>query len=282
MSSKPRHWPINVALVLGAGLALAGLFVELPRLRPRVPADAIALVDGTAIPRADYERAIEALEADLRRPLDERDRQHVIDRLIDDVLLVEHALDLGLVRSDPYLRTTVSRAVIDRVQAELALAEPPTDAQLQAHYLAHPERFATIDRIWLEGLWFRDLATAGQVAARWASGEARDTLASLATPPAIELPSAPLPPAKLRDYLGPTASEQALALEIGEVSQPIPIDGGAWVLRCRDRVAGRVPAFAEVRERVEADLRRELEDRGLQELIAQLRADAAITLAEVP
>ncbi len=273
----------GVAMVLGAGLALVGLLVEdLQPSRPRVPDGAIAIVNGTPIPAADYQRALDALETDLRRPIDERDQRYVIDRLIDELLLVEHGLELGLVRSDPYLRTAVARAVLDRVQARVATAEPPGELGLRAHYQAHPERFAATGRIELDGLFFRDLDAATRAADQWRRGEPREQVALAADQPAIELPAQPLPPGKLRDYLGARASELALALEVGEISEPISVGdhGGAWVLECRARTLGQVPAFAEVREQVEADLRRDREDQALHELVRELRADAVIVIAE--
>ncbi|MFV8749985.1 peptidylprolyl isomerase [Nannocystaceae bacterium ST9] len=269
-----------LAMLVGASLALLGLFVELDAPAPRVPAGAVAIVDGTPIPEADYERALAALAADLRRPLTDADRRHVIDRLIDELLLVEHGLALGLVRSDPYLRTAVSRAVLDRVQAEVATGEAASELELRSHHRAHPERFAATDRIALDGLFFRTLDDAARAREQWVRGEPRRTFAARALRPALALPSTPLPPGKLRDYLGPRASELALALEVGQISEPIAVEGGAWLLECRARTLGRARPFAEVRELVEADLRREREDQALRERIAALRDAAVIVIRE--
>jgi hypothetical protein len=103
-----------------------------------------------------------------------------------------------------------------------------------------------------------------------------------ADPPALVLPDTPLSPAKLRDYLGEHASEQALALDVGRISEPIVVDEGAWLLECLDRSLGRPLPFATVRERVAADLRREREDRALADLLVRLRGAADITRAELP
>lgn len=280
MSSRRSERVFGLAMLAGAALALFGLLAELDADPAPLPDDAIARVDDHVIPRADYERAIAALEADLRRPLDARDHREVIDRLVDELLLVERGLALDLVRRDPYLRTALARAMLDRVQAEVALADPPSELELRAHHGAHPERFTATDRIALVGHFFRAREQADRARALALAGEPREVIAALADTPALALPSTPLSPAKLRDYLGPDAAAQALELELGELGEPIAVEGGVWLLECWARTPGRVPAFEDARERVVADLRREREDAALRDLIAQLRAEATITIAE--
>lgn len=266
-----------LAMLAGVLVATLGLFVDpRPHALP-LPDDAIARVDGQLIARSEYARAIAALEADLRRPLDASDRRRVLERLVDEQLLVEHALELDLARRDPYLRTWLARAVLDRVQAEVALADPPSEAELREHYDAHPERFTATARIALRSWAFTSRERAEQARARMRAG-----LPIAADEPALALPETPLSPTKLRDYLGETASEQALALDVGHVSEPIVVGEGAWLLECLARTPGRPLPFAEVRAQVEADVRREREDRALAELLAELRSTADITLAELP
>lgn len=266
-----------LAMLAGVLVGLLGLFVDArPHALP-LPDDAVARVDGQLIARSEYERALAALEADLHRPLDDADRRRVLERIVDEQLLVEHALALDLARRDPYLRTWLARAVLDRVQAEVALAEPPSEAALLEHYAAHPERFAATDRIHLRGHWFATRERAELARAHMRAGLPFD-----ADTPALALPDTPLAPAKLRDYLGEQASEQALALALGQVSEPIVVDAGAWLLECVSRSPAQTLPFAEVRERVAADLRREREDRALTELLVRLHSAADITIAEHP
>lgn len=265
----------SLAMAVGVVVGLLGLVVDArPRALP-LPDDAIARVDGQLIARSEYERAIAALEADLRRPLDAGDHRRVLERLVDEQLLVEHALALDLARRDPYLRTWLARAVLDRVQAEVALADPPSEAELLEHYAAHPERFAATDRISLRSWWFDSREQAEQARARMRAG-----LPIAGEAPDLALPDTPLSPAKLRDYLGAGAAEQALALDVGQVSEPILVDEGAWLLECSARTPGRPLPFATARARVEADLRRTREDRALAQLLERLRGAADITLAE--
>src|SRR5690606_22159228 len=80
----------QILLGLGAALGLVLATAELLALggtRSSLPSAAVASVGGTPIRRDDYERALAALASDRRTPLDDADRRHVLDRMIDEELL---------------------------------------------------------------------------------------------------------------------------------------------------------------------------------------------------
>ena len=90
-------------------------------------------------------------------------------------------------------------------------------------------------------------ALAAEAASRLRAGEdfaAVDEL--LGDPQVAELPAGYLPAAKLREYVGPTATRAAMELEPGGVSDPVRSATGYHVLQLVDREEGRVPPFAEI------------------------------------
>ena len=280
--SEPGPRALVLAMGIGAALALVSVFVPRgPALAPTIPADAVARVDGQAIPRADYERAIAALASDLRRPLEFADREQVVERLVDELLLVEHGLERELVQRDPYLRTQVARAVLDRLQAQIQTGAALSEAELRDHYAAAGGRFARVGRIELETLYLgpSEQTRAQALASEWAAGAEHAELLARADAPVLELPAAALTPDKLRDYLGPEVAAVALTLAPGEVSEVLALAGGLWILRVVAREPGQLPPFAEVRELVAADLERERSDRALRELLDELRAHSEIEVA---
>ena len=60
-----------------------------------------------------------ALASDRRSPLGPEDRRHVLDRLVDEELLVQRGLDLDLPSLDRRVRADLTQAVIASVLAEV-------------------------------------------------------------------------------------------------------------------------------------------------------------------
>jgi len=92
-----------------AGLALAVAGLVAPPETPRLPEGAVAAVNGSLVRSADYERALEALAADRRDALGASEKRHVLDRLVDEELLVQRAFELGLARQDRRARRSSRR-----------------------------------------------------------------------------------------------------------------------------------------------------------------------------
>jgi parvulin-like peptidyl-prolyl isomerase len=91
-----------------------------------------------------------------------------------------------------------------------------------------------------------------------------------------------LPPAKLREYLGPTALLVALDLAPGATSDPVRSAQGYHVLSLLEREAGGAPPLEEIVPQVRAELRRRADDRALRERLDQLRAEADVVVAPEP
>src|SRR5439155_144765 len=94
------------------------------------------------------------------------------------------------------------------------------------------------------------------------------------------LPDALLPPAKLREYLGETATRAALALAPGGVSDPVRSGAGFHVLRVVEREAARVPPFDEIVDAVRAQRRRRGDEEALRTALDSLRRRADVRVAE--
>jgi hypothetical protein len=123
-----------LALAAAAGIAGGALAATFARPgRGALPAGAIAAVNGVPIRSDDFERALELYAADRRTPLGEADRAHVLGRLIDEELLVQHGLASGLLDSERSLRELVVRAMVDSIAAESASRAPGAD-ELRALY----------------------------------------------------------------------------------------------------------------------------------------------------
>jgi parvulin-like peptidyl-prolyl isomerase len=286
-SSSGRR-PI-VLLVLGAACgalaAAAGLTTSSPT---RLPTGVIALVNQQPIREEDYARALDALAADMRGSIREEDRQRVLDRLIEEELLVQRGLELGLARDDRRVRADLTQTVIDGIVSQVADRDP-TDAELQAFYDQQRDFFAGAGRLQVRQVFVRvntasdpaALARAEQAAQRLRAGERLDAVqTALGDPPLSPLPDTLLPPAKLRDYLGPTALRTALELEAGEVSDPVRSGTGYHVLQIVDRQRDSAPPLADIRTQVENEWRRRSGEQALRQYLDELRSSSTLILPD--
>jgi len=282
----------NLLLAAGAaaGLALAAYEILRPAaIGGAVPPGAVALVNGQPVPRDDYERAVDGVAADRREPVSDAERRRVLDRLIEEELLLQRGLDLGLARRDARVRSSLVTAVIDVVAAEAAARQPSAD-EIARFYAENRDYFAAPGRARVHQLLVRVAksdddekarARAAEAARRIRAGEDFAAVArELGDAPVAPLPDALLPPAKLREYLGPTASRVALDLPVGEVSDPVRSSAGYHVLRVLERDAGSAPPLADVEPEVRAELVRRNADRALRDYLAELRAHARVVVSE--
>lgn len=244
---------------------------------------AAATVNGTAISQADLERAVDALAQERRAALGSEERGHVLDRMIEEELLVQRGVEIGLLRSDRAVRAALVASMIDSVVAQAA-SDEPEEAELRAFYAGNSAYFARPARLELRQIFFRSSPDALERAERsWrrlAAGEDFEAVREDGDPDLSGLPQAPLPAAKLRDYLGPALAAAAAELPVGGFSRPLTSSTGIHLLQLLAAEPAAAPAFEEVREQVAAELRRRAGDRALREYLDALRANAEIALVD--
>ncbi len=289
MESPPSSRRALVLLAVGAaaGVALAASGLIAVKPGSSLPHGAAAQVNGELIRSEDYERTLAGVAGDRRDGLAAADRRRVLDRLIDEELLVQRGLELGLARHDRKVRADLSAAVIAAVVADSEDVQP-TPAQLQTFYdenrtfFTRPGRVRLRQVLILPGAGADDAAArerATEASRRLRAGEAFDGVrAALGDAEVSPLPDALLPAEKLIDYIGPTALQAALGLAAGEVSDPVRSGAGYHVLQVAERQADVTPPLAEIQPQVVAELRRRAGDHALRAYLDDLRARAKVVV----
>jgi parvulin-like peptidyl-prolyl isomerase len=231
---------------------------------------------------------LQAVATDKRDPLRSEDRQRVLERIIEEELLVQRGLALGLARHDRRVRSDLVATVIDSVVSDVNEREPSND-EIAAFYNANRDFFAGPGRLRVRQVFVRVTTPSDPAAQARAEDAARRLRAGsnfaavdeeLGDPPLSPLPDAALPPTKLRDYLGPTALRAALELGVGEISEPVRSGSGYHVLQVVERQPDAVPPLQDIRPQVVAELRRRAGERALRDYLDELRADATVVVAE--
>ncbi len=262
--------------------ALAGLVGVLSALTGAVGAPRVdvahgpaAVVNGVAIPQDALARAVLALENDSRNPVTAERQADVLERLIEEELLVQRGVELGLAETDFAARRALVQSVLALAVAERAGAEP-REEDLRAFYRDNAGFFAPAPRFsasvaFLRGAPPRDRVQT--VRAHLARGE--DT-ARLSDPMAVEMPRAALPESEWRRLIGVDAARVAAALAPGEVSAPIAASGGVLIVRANGFAAAPAPAYEEVADEVRAEWDRRADEAAARAYLERLKRRARI------
>lgn len=290
----------RIALVLGLltglSLALFGVItVKKGSVESTLPKDAVARVNGSIVYQSDFQKALSDLRVGMNVDADTAIRRHVLERLIEEELLVQQAIELGLMRKNRRVRNLLVQSLMDSVMA-VASSEQPSGRELRRFYQRHEEYFARQGRVRVQRRFISvppgesSEQTARKRARRFANqlrGEESYTPASLPmgeTESILgvrgkDLPDTYLPPSTLESYVGPTAAKTAFSLPTGSVSEPIRTNGGFWVLRVVDRSGTYIPQFESIRREIENEYIRRAEERALERYLRQLREDASVQIS---
>jgi hypothetical protein len=285
-STSPRSvLPLALGAALGAALAAYGI-ARPSAARGALSPDTIAVVNGVEIPKSDHDRALAALEMDRRQGPVAGDGERVLERLIEEELLIQRAIALGLERRDPRARSAIVSALVQSITIEAEAGEPD-EVSLRAHHEKHADYFRDPDLLRVEQVFFAVAAGADDATSRDRALAARARLiagAELAElegdPPPVPLPRELLPASKLHALLGPTAARAALETAPGGVSAPARSGAGYHLLRVIERRAAPRRSFEQVVDPVRADFQRRQGELALRKAIDALRADAQIAVAE--
>ncbi len=160
----------SVLLALGAGAGLLLATAGIVQSKPAVPDGAVAVVNGHAIPESEYRRALSALRAERPNAGEAELKRHVLDRLVDEQLLIDSALSLGLADRDPKVRADLGTAAIGAIVD--GAEEEPSEAKLREFYRKNRDYFRSEGRVrarrWVGAKLESDAARRAAVA-----GEAR-------------------------------------------------------------------------------------------------------------
>ena len=278
-----------LGLVAAAGSLLADS-ERAGRDAARLPDGAVALINGEPLRTADYERALAALASDRRNLVGDVEERFVLERLVDEELLVQRAFELGLAQRDRTVRSQLVAVMVASVTEAADLREPGP-GELRAFHAEHAEWFQQPARLHVRRLWIRGEPArpepearqrAADAVARLRAGEPYAAVAAaLGDPPVARIPDAPLPAAKLVEYAGPAALAALADAADGTITEPLPVAGGLQVLQLVARESARLRPFDEVANEVRAEYRRRAGDDALRAYLAELRERAEIVVGEV-
>ena len=208
---------------------------------------------------ADVAWLIEAFQKRRLRPPTRQEVRGLVDRMIKDEVLYREAVALGLDREDPALRRRLAMK-LEYLARDVGAAAEPTEAELQAHLDANPERYAMEPRRRFAHVYVSEDRRGTEAAA-----EARALLEALRANPEQDvtklgdpiLLEAEQPMASRADVerrFGREFVEGLFALEAGSWGGPVRSGFGLHLVRVHEAEAAEAPGLEDVRDRVRNDL----------------------------
>ncbi|MEM1189723.1 MAG: peptidylprolyl isomerase [Pseudomonadota bacterium] len=257
------------AVVLGILTALTGLVDAGDALLDDGTA---AQVNGITIP-ADELRSLLERRAQVGVPVDEL--LLTLDDMIDEELLIQRALELGILRRDSNVRVAIIQAMEKSILNE-ARSRTVSDDELAAFFRENTELFSEPRTLELEEIVLKDRSLLSSLRAALEAGEGAATLAAESE----GVSATWLPPVPMSlDALSRRFTEEVIAwlasVGAGDVLT-YESAAGVHVLRVLGVYEARVPAFDEARLSVLNELEMQREDDAYDDYLDWLRQRAEI------
>lgn len=274
-----------MAMVLGMGLAWSQLAVQ---WGDTLPSQLAAKVGSQWLTRDELQRAINGANNARREPLTPQQEQEVLARLVNELLLLQYGQDLGLVTNDPNVRKPLVQSVLGMVRANakaqnISVSEARKWFDDNRLHFQHEGKYQVIYyRVMAAEQSEANSRALSNILSQQSADQASVTPQQLTAWRAERvnyLPSAMLPPNKLRDYLGQVLAEAVMNLGGLGVTEPVAINGGFAVLQVVGYQPAGVPPFEQIQAQVIGEMQRRAGEQELASLLSELRDDYEVQLA---
>ena len=240
---------VNIALIV---IFFLSLFVSLNSVifETNFQLDqAIARVGEKEISRQRFEEIINVLDDQSNLELTLEKKNLIRERLIDEELLIQRAIELDLVRNDSLVKGNLIQTMFQYIVNSNELVEP-SETELREYFNKEKDYFSSGKRYKLKNYTFRNLSDAETARNLLNQSNLENFLKLVETENAIDLPNVFLTPQKIRDYLGPKVLEELPNLEKGDFSNIFEINQVPSIVICIDILPNKNPKFEEIIEQI--------------------------------
>jgi hypothetical protein len=270
--------PLLHFLLLGAGLFV--LF----RLTGGPGTETARRID---ISTAEVQRLALAFSRLWMRPPTADELRGLIEQEIREEVFYREAMAMGLDRDDSIVRRRLQQK-LEFLSEDVAVQQKPTEAELQAYLLAHPDRFGRETRLTFRQVYLhrdgggaeaarRSEALLARLRAEGASARLADRGDRISLPAAFERTSAS---DVARDF-GPPFAAALLRIPTGHWEGPVESGYGLHLVLVEEHIAGSQPPLSEVREAVLREWQAERKRRVNADLYKAMRGKYVVSV-ELP
>ena len=268
-----HHYILGLGLVIGIFLATLTI-VEKNNLSDQNWA---AKIEDRIIPFERYKMQLEGLANDKRSPLTKKDKEYVLERMIEEELLIKRAIDLGMLENNPMARGTIVQQMIKNIISEGSRIEPE-EKEIIEFYEENIGFFTKANRLRVRQIYFSqddfgDKAhqEAKNAFTRLLKGETFDQVTLSGSNSALKVPDTLMNLSKVREYIGPSLMREAQLLKPGQFSEPKKVSGGYKIIYLVDREDAAQPEYSNIRSSVLSEFSKRRDDQSLRTYLDNLK-----------
>lgn len=267
------------SFVLFAGILLGALMAAYSVIEKSNISDYkwAAKIEDTSIPMEKYLTQLDGLSKDKRSPLTQEDKEYVLERMIEEELLIKRAIDLGMLNDNPMARGTIVQQMIKTIIAENARYEI-SDSELESFFQENSGFFTKSSRLRIQQIYFSNeqLKDDSLVVAKKAydllkRGDDFESVSKLGSPSALKIPNSLMTLSKVREYIGPSLMNLARELEINSFTSPIEVSGGYKIIYLIDKEMSSPPKFNDIKASVSSEFLKRKDDQSLRSYLENLK-----------
>ena len=268
-----HHYTLGFGLIIGILLATFTI-VEKNNISDQNWA---AKIEDRLIPLERYEMQLVGLANDKRSPLTNEDREYVLERMIEEELLIKRAIDLGMLENNPMARGTIVQQMIKNIISEGSRTEPE-EKELIKFFEENIGFFTKANRLRVRQVYFSQvdfgdkvLEEAKSAFTRLLDGETFEKVALSGSDSALKVPDTLMNLSKVREYIGPSLMKEAQLLKPGQFSAPKKVSGGYKIIYLADREDAEKPQYSNIRSSVLSEFLKRRDDKSLRAYLDNLK-----------
>ena len=265
--------------ILGIGLIIGILLAALAIVEKNNITDQnwAAKIEDQLIPYERYQMQLEGLAKDKRSPLTDRDKEYVLERMIEEELLIKRAIDLGMLENNPMARGTIVQQMIKNIVTEGSRTEPQEN-ELIEFFQENIGFFTKANRLRVRQIYFSKddfgdevVEKAKDAFIRLNKGENFEEVALSGSKSALKIPDTLMNLSKVREYIGPSLMREAQLLKPGYSSAPKKVSGGYKIIYLVDREDAAQPEYSNIRSTVLSEFLKRRDDQSLRKYLDNLK-----------
>ena len=265
--------------ILGIGLIIGILLAALAIVEKNNITDQnwAAKIEDQLIPYERYRMQLEGLAKDKRSPLTNRDKEYVLERMIEEELLIKRAIDLGMLENNPMARGTIVQQMIKNIVTEGSRTEPQEN-ELIEFFQENIGFFTKANRLRVRQIYFSKddfgdevVEKAKDAFIRLNKGENFEKVALSGSKSALKIPDTLMNLSKVREYIGPSLMREAQLLKPGYSSAPNKVSGGYKIIYLVDREDATQPEYSNIRSTVLSEFLKRRDDQSLRKYLDNLK-----------
>ena len=266
-----------LASIIGTLLAIYSI-MDSNKNYSSLPDNVAAVVNDKIIPSERYQTVIQLIKNDKRDDLTDIDRKMVLERIIEEELLVQYAYQNGFLEAEDLLRKSIVRSVVDSI-AEQSISVIPNEKTLKDFYQDNLPLF-TIDeqfRIVILSSQNGSDINAGKII--WQDSYDIPLLMNeVGSIKKLEISSDFISKYRLGTLIGPLLRDVVLSLKLGETSEPLETIYGYSIVTLIDKKGRVIPDFKEINEIVLQEYKRRQRETILNDLLSDLKRQSDINI----